>query len=120
LLAKVPAFIFDNPASFDPIDRMFYWDAHGCHKGVVPLLHVRQFTISWLFEGLQNMDILWAEALVSQVLPQVGSLWKSAAFFVSNFFIVHFAFMGLAQVKYLLAIGADQVVFYRMAFFFPL
>ena len=120
LLAKVPAFFFDNSATFDSADGMFHHNPDFRDVAVEPFLHFRQCSVLWFFKGLHDKDVLRDVPLVTTVLDQVDSIRKYKPVLVGNLFVVHSAFMGWAQVHNMLVFSANDVVFYRVRFFLPL
>lgn len=120
MLAKVPAFIFDNPHPLDTVDGMFDGYSDSGDILVKPFLHFRQLSVFRFFERLHDKNIPGLEALKATVLKKLNVIREYSLVFICRFLVVHCAFMCRAQVNHILTLGGDEVVFYSVGFFLPL
>lgn len=118
VLSKVPAFVFDNTATFYPIDGMLHTNPDLGNVFVEPFFKLAQLPVPWFFEGLDNKNVRRCIALVPGVLEKVGAVRENQQVLVRHLFIVHRPFVGRAQVNDVLVFSGQKIVLHLMAFFF--
>ena len=120
MLAKVPAFIFDNSGTFNASNGMFYTDTDFGDISVKPLFKFIQISATRFFKGVHNGDIFRFKSLIAAILKQTYIIRKVQFILISNSFIMHYAFVCRTKIDNILTFSSDKVVFYRMGFFLPL
>ncbi len=110
--------IFHNPTAFDTGNHMFDSDAHAGHQAVEEQIGNTQIFASRFLLGLAGEHAEWRIALKASVLDERG-VWRILnGFAVSDFRVVGFATIGLAQIIYALDMFVNQnYVFVVWVFF---
>ena len=90
--------IFDNVTAFDASNDMLNDNPYLRNEGVLRALLRSQLLSSRFLLWLERLDALRFIALKAGVFIQRAVLGKCGVFFISNLFIMTFAFIGLTQI----------------------
>jgi hypothetical protein len=88
-------FVLDDPVAFYPTNRVFNTDSDGGNATIHRLLRRCKFSARRFFRGLDDRDILQAEALEALILIQTAARRQPVARFFYQTLIRRFAFSGM-------------------------
>jgi hypothetical protein len=110
--------VFDNATAFHPSNHMLDLNAHGSENPIEKLLLISEFALPGLLLGLVGYAAWRFIALKSRRLAERGTAWLGNLFSIGEFFVMHFAGHGAAEINHALGLGVDQnKVLVRMRFF---
>ena len=113
--------IFDNVTAFDASNDMLNNNPYLRNEGVLRALLWSQLLSSRFLLGLERLDTLRFIALKAGVFIQRAVLGKCGVFFISNPFIMPFAFIGLTQIiDFARMDSPNNEILDRVRFFLPL
>jgi hypothetical protein len=69
-------FIFHDPVAFHPTNDVFNPDSDGGNTTIRSFLRGREFSSRRFFRGLDDRDVLQAEALEALILIQTAARWQ--------------------------------------------
>ena len=69
-------FVLHDPVAFHPTNGVFNADSEGGNTTIRRLLRGREFSSKRLFLGLDDRDVMQAEALEALILIQLAARWQ--------------------------------------------
>jgi hypothetical protein len=75
-------FVLHDPVAFHSTNNVFNADSNGGNTPIHLLLRGREFSSGRVFLGLNNRDVLQAEALEALILLQTTARWQGIARFL--------------------------------------
>lgn len=94
---------------------------HNSFFGNLPILFfvlLAKCLASKSFFGLYDDDSLRRKSLIAGILSESCTLGEIELFFITDFFVMDFAFIARTEIENLLMIIANEVILYRVGFFF--
>lgn len=112
-------FVLDDPVAFHPTNDVFNTDSDGGNTTIRCLLRGREFSSRRFFLGLDDRDVLQAEALEAFILIQTAARWQGIPSQLCQALIRGFAFRGVAQKAHVTSLVNDKEVFQRVTLPLP-
>jgi hypothetical protein len=107
-------FVLHDPVAFHPTNGVFNPDSDGRNPTVRGLLRRREFSSRRCFLGLDNGDVLQAEALEALILIQTAARRQSIPRQLGQTLIRGFAFIRVTQEAYVTGLVNHEEVFERV------
>jgi hypothetical protein len=113
--------IFDNSTAFDTGKNMLHPDPDFGNSLIAETIRDAQYLAFGFLFGLKGQNVLWLIALKPGVFEERGMVWILKRFLFSDFLIVRFSAIRLAQIINACSLDICQNhVFVRVGLFFPL
>jgi len=109
-------FVLHDPVAFHSPNHVFNPDSDRGHTPIHLRLRGREFSSRRLLLGLDNRDVLQAEALETLILIATAARWHGRARFLCQTLIGRFAFLGVTQEAHLTRLRDHEEVIERVTF----
>ena len=107
--------VLHDPVAFHPTNGVSNTDSNGGNTTIRRFLRGRQFSSTRRFLGLDERDVLPAEALKALILIQTTARWQGILSQLGHALIRGFAFRGMAKKAHVIRLSDHEEVFKRVA-----
>jgi hypothetical protein len=108
-------FVLHDPVAFHLTNGVFNADSAGGNTPIRRFLRGREFPATRCFLGLDDRDVLQAEALEALILIQTAARWQGIPSQLCHTLSRGFAFIGVAQEAHMRRLSDHEEVFERVA-----
>src|ERR687887_620283 len=107
-------FILHDPVAFYPTNGVLNSDSDGRNPTIRRFLRGGEFSSRRFFRGLDDCDVLQAEALETLILIQATTRWQGIASQLGHALIRGFTFIAVAQKAHMTGLVDHEEVFERV------